>query len=84
MSDLIRTKLLNPHRSDCFAVEAVTEGTWVTPWAFLEVVESRISNGNRAGPQQSGLRWWYARCNDPHCQGAITINEDDLLGAIDA
>ena len=79
----IRTKQLTDHVRFCFAVQATIDGEWPTPWAYLERVEKRISNGNKAGPRQSGDRWWFARCNDPSCGASIVINEDDLLAVVE-
>ena len=80
---MIRTKQLGDHSDGCFAVQATTEGEWPTPWAHLERVEKRISNGNKAAPNQLGERWWFARCNDPRCGASIVINEDDLLAVVE-
>lgn len=81
---MIRTKLLVEHRPDCFALQAAIDGEWGSPWAWLEKVEHRIANGNKAPKARpsSGGRWWWLRCNDPSCPAEIVVNEDDLLTAI--
>lgn len=76
-------KILQQHSDTCYAIKNHSNGTWSTPWSYLDgtKVEYRDSIG-RLQKNMSGRRWWRVRCNCTHCPAEVTVREDYLLGVL--
>lgn len=74
----MRTKLIKPHNKDCRALKYVREGSWKSPWAFIE---DEASYGRKNTPSLHGgyTRWRYCKCNITDCKGEIAFAENDLI-----
>lgn len=72
----MKTKLIGKHKDGCYAMRAYKDGTWNTPWAYVEKDGLwRDSIGRKGGNR----RWCVVRCNCTDCPAKIMFLENDLL-----
>jgi hypothetical protein len=75
----IRTKLINQHSKDCYAIKAFQAGDWCTPWAFIGEIVWRDIRGGKRGKTEM---WQTISCNCTYCDAKLLINVHDILKAL--
>lgn len=71
-------KVLRGHSRDCFAIKNVRNGTWPTPWAYVQPHGDYRDSLGRAR-KSGGRRWIRIGCNCQHCPALVIVDELTLL-----
>jgi hypothetical protein len=70
------SKLLARHSRECFALKAVKDGTWDTPWSGC--IDGSYW-GTVTGSRRHGhILWYQVTCNDPHCKARKAVSSEVL------
>lgn len=71
------TKMEEPHVEDCWALEAVAQGEWASPWWIPGLTVYRAKDGSHRGRTVRFQQW---ECNSTNCGAVLLVDE---LGLVD-
>jgi hypothetical protein len=74
-------KILKPHVDDCYAIKNTINGTWPTPWAYIDL-EKREYRDSIGRLNRNGRRWHRIRCNCTYCPAEVIVPEVHFLTSI--
>lgn len=79
-------KVVGKHRKDCFAVKAVREGRWYTPWgpiAYGEHGAPVVKTWRKYGKNGRKLLTWVRFvCNHGGCKAELHVESEFILTAV--
>lgn len=75
----IKTKQINQHSNECYAIKEFEKGVWDTPWAFIGKTVWLDKNGGNRGKT---TMWQIICCNCTHCSAKLLVRVDDILALL--
>ena len=78
----VKSKIIEPHVEDCYAVQNTEKGIWSTPWAIFKGVVNYGTNHSPFDKRGDSVRWILAVCNNTQCSAKVAVVEKDLLNKL--
>lgn len=73
--------VIESHKEECWAMEAVRDGEWPHPWGTCESSYIAYDKLGRKHPRASMAALVF-NCNNPFCPGRVAVRMEDVVKAL--